>query len=319
MLSNYKCPQISNHRKSHWANLRRSLAPPDSPYEVLLHDEVNLRGQSDGKRSANRVQDAIVHSGINPRLPHAGHRKLEFKRVRHLAADDFPHLIKKYLEIKDDQILELRVMRVDFAVDVGIPLEWFRTNAHLKFKQTSQQFQQLHADQTRKVQTLKFGKSPDSYRVYDKTAQRIDCGEPLLYPGMGKGEPPPTVTRIERECRGKAVPEMVDTLGKLLAAAVDMDPFERLVLHAGTGETDTRGWSAQKWLCSLGLRTAAQQAGGIPALRQQLQERSRGNAKRIFDNYSGLLDAELELQERNCCNSIGSQHFGNSTRFLHWD
>ena len=57
------------------------------------------------------------------------------------------------------------------------------------------------------VTALVFGKRPDLYRVYHKVAEKRERGADILYAGMFYGAPTPIVTRVERQCSGKAFPQ----------------------------------------------------------------------------------------------------------------
>lgn len=204
--------------------------------------------------------------------------------------------IPKYFEISPEEVLDLRVVRVDFAVDIPASLDWFRTHAEVKFKQSSEQFPGWGSKTKRGTRTLYFGSHTDYYRVYDKTAERIDTDEPFLYPGGyspggTRGAPPPTITRIERQCTTRSIPKEVGTLRALLSTAETFDPFTRLVLHAGEGKPTMEGWDAQKWLGCLGLKAAVDETD-IPTVRKRLNSLSGNKAYRYFKQYSDLLNAQ---------------------------
>jgi hypothetical protein len=283
-------------RSAYWRNRRRSRAGAFSRYEALLHDEVTVKTGQDGKPLHKRewfvLQNAIVHTGWgNRKLPCPKGHKLEFKRIRHLTGNDIRRLVREYFDVSEEQVGVLKVVRVDFAVDVGVPVRWFRDHAEVKYKQKSEQFPGWKVNGVRLVQGLQFGSHTDLYRIYDKTAQKNDVGEPLLYPGMGTGAPPPTVTRIERQCTGANVPREARTLGELMSNVLEYDPFERLILHDTEGTSTTDGWDAQKLIGCLGLRALVQEAGSVAAARKRLNELSGRKASRYFDQYSDLLNA----------------------------
>jgi hypothetical protein len=85
------------------------------------------------------------------------------------------------------------------------------------------------------------------------------------------------------------VPTAVNTLGKLLLAAEDFDPFQYLVLTGAKGMPDTTAWNDQKWLMSLGLRHAVD-LYGLSVVKSRLNR--SGNASRFFRSYAELLDAD---------------------------
>ncbi|HWR14165.1 MAG TPA: hypothetical protein VN577_05025 [Terriglobales bacterium] len=212
--------------------------------------------------------------------------------MRHLTATDIEAVVSKYFDIPSEVVSTVKVIRVDFAVDVGIPVSWFRTHAEVMYKQNSEMFPGWNEQRKRGVLTLQFGSHGDLYRIYDKTAQRIDRKEPLVYANMGTKPRPPIVTRIERQCIGRTVPKEVQTLGGLLSRAVELNPFVRLVLHSEHAEPMNEDWDAQKWICCLGLRAAVELLGGVPAVRKKLNDLGNGKAARYFRNYSDFLKKE---------------------------
>jgi len=284
-------------RQTFWFNRRRSI-PRKSAYTTLLYDQVVQKFGIDGKPLAKPtiLQNALLYTGYEKQRSFSrpkGH-KLEFKRTRYLTAEKIVRKVREYFDISAEQALDLRVVRVDFAVDIPASLDWFRRHAEVKFKQSSEQFPGWKAGAKRGTRTLYFGSKTDLYRIYDKTAQRIDTGEPFLYPGGYspggmKDAPPPTITRIERQCTTLCVPKEVGTLRALLSAAVTFDPFARLVLHGGDGKPTMEGWDAQKWLCCLGLKAAVDETD-IPTVRKRLNSLSGKKASRYFERYGDLLN-----------------------------
>jgi hypothetical protein len=161
-------------RKAFWCSRRSSQCPTSSGYNVLLHDETVQKVGLDGRHleKPRRFPDAVLHTSRDGRrgnLRPGGH-KLEFKRIRHLTADDINRRVLEYFDITVEQASDLRVVRVDFAVDAGVPLDWFRLHAEVRFKQSSEQFPGWKSEAKRRTRTLYFGSRSDYYRIYDKTA-----------------------------------------------------------------------------------------------------------------------------------------------------
>ena len=97
------------------------------------------------------------------------------------------------------------------------------------------------------------------YRIYNRVAEKRARGADVLYDGVLSGAPAPTLTRVERQCSGRAIPREVETLGALFEHGADMSPFPNLICR----KTDVKyfsaeDWKPQKWLMSLGLASAVQ-------------------------------------------------------------
>ncbi len=92
------------------------------------------------------------------------------------------------------------------------------------------------------VTALVFGKRPDLYRVYHKVAEKRERGADILYAGMFYGAPTPIVTRVERQCSGKAFPQQLSTLGGIFEHGVEADRnrLVTLVVQSHPASTDIR-------------------------------------------------------------------------------
>lgn len=237
-----------------------------------------------------------IHEGQDPRVRGMTGYRVEFVQVRHLTKWDFAYHLHRAFDISDDAFGALKIARVDFAVDIfGVGVEWFLRNARVKYKRTAATFSGWNTKTERGVQTLTFGSHKDQYRIYNKVAERHARGKEFLYAGMLKGEPPPTTTRIERQCVGRCIPLTVSTLGGLLKNAADFKPFEALILPTVPALSNTEGMDAREWLMSLGIKSALEISGGLAALRVELNKRSGGHAKRYLDHYSELLRPAVPL------------------------
>ncbi len=125
-------------------------------------------------------------------------------------------------------------------------------------------------------------------------AEKLAHSKDILQAGLATGASAPIVTRVERQCTGKAIPKNLSTLGGLIEHAADADPLPALVCsQTGTDRIAHDNWPPRKWLMSLGLAAAVRDFGEAE-VRARLN-RSGGNAKRVFDNYSDLL----------LCDSVG--------------
>jgi hypothetical protein len=221
------------------------------------------------------------------------HRKVDFTDTRLLSAGDVLWRLTKFFQIKEEQALSLRVARIDFAADVcGVPMEWFKRHCRVKAKRKSQSYENLKVESSKgAVTSLVFGKRPDLYRVYNRVAEKRERGADILYAGMFSGALAPIVTRVERQCSGKAIPQQLSTLSGLFKHGADVDPFPGLICTpTSTDGLADDDWSPQKWLMNVGLATVVKEIGEA-TVRARLN-RAGGNARRIFEKYSQLLRSE---------------------------
>jgi hypothetical protein len=220
------------------------------------------------------------------------HLKIDFTDTRLLSADDLLWRLTSLFRIRREDALRFHIARIDFAADVyGVPVEWFRRHCWVKRKRKPQSYEVCKTESSKgSVTSVVFGKRPDLYRIYDRVAEKQERGAELLYDGMFSGAPVPTVTRVERQCSGRAIPKDLATLGGLFDHAAAADPFPRLVCtETKDAYVSTEDWKPQKWLMSVGLATAVKQFGEA-TVRTRLNR--AGNANRVFSQYSDLLRAD---------------------------
>ena len=170
-------------------------------------------------------------------------------------------------------------------------MEWFRQHSRVKRKRKPQSYEVCKTESSKGyVTSVVFGKRPDLYRIYDRVAEKRERGAEVLYDGMFSGAPVPTVTRVERQCSGRAIPKDLATLGGLFDHAAATDPFPGLLCRETEDEcVSTEDWPPQKWLMSVGLATVVKQLGEA-TVRTRLNR--TGNANRFFSRYSDLLRAD---------------------------
>ena len=217
------------------------------------------------------------------------HFKVDFTDTRLMSADDILWRLMWLFEVDQEQALSFRIGRIDFAADVyGVSVEWFKLNSRVKRKRTTLSYEGCKEETSKgNITSVAFGKRPDMYRIYDRVAEKRHRGAETLYDGMSLGAPVPIVTRVERQCSGRAVPKDVATVGALLEHASTVDPFPALwCREKNDGSPSTEGWPPQKWLMNEGLAAVVQRYGEA-TVRARL---NRGrNAMRIFSRYSELL------------------------------
>jgi hypothetical protein len=277
--------------------------------EVLVPEDVPKRTEEWRKhrvRPANRssvyahtldadFQLALrVHYDFRvPKARASRHFKIDFTDTRLLSAEDFLWRLAQLFQIRREDALLFRIARIDFAADVqDVPVEWFRKHSRVKRKRKPQSYEVCKTESSKgSVTSVVFGKRPDLYRIYDRVAEKQERRVEILYSGMYSGAPVPTVTRVERQCSGRAIPKDLSTLGGLFEHAAAADPFPGLVCtETKDAHVSTEDWNPQKWLMSVGLATAVKQFGEA-TVRARLN-RAGGNANRLFSQYSELLRAD---------------------------
>jgi hypothetical protein len=271
------------------------LVPEDVPRRIEEWRKHRVRGAAHGSVYALTL-DADFQLSLRVhydfRVPIAKenrHVKVDFTGTRLLSADDFLWRLTSLFQIQREDALSLRVARIDLATDVwSVPVEWFKQHCRVKRKRKPRSFEVCQTETSKgAVTSVVFGKRPDLYRIYDRIAEKRERGEEILYAGKLTGAPVPTVTRIERQCSGRAIPKDLATLGGLFKNAAVTDPFPALLCReTHNGSVSTDDWPPQKWLMSVGLATVVKQYGEA-TVKARLNR--KGNANRIFSRYSDLL------------------------------
>lgn len=211
------------------------------------------------------------------------HFRIIFDAVRLLSATEIMTNLETFLGIKTSEVSLLRVVRVDFATDVSLPVEWFRQNCFLRAKQECREYTYVN-HYTREVTGLTLGKRPDRYTIYNKIKEQKDKRKQVPRTGV-EGKVPSTLTRVERQCTGTGVPQALNTLGSLLERAAGFDPFEKIELLDSADMPNMDAWTAQRWLMNLGVQAAIQRYG-LVATRKEANRRSKGN--NILGRYMEL-------------------------------
>lgn len=183
----------------------------------------------------------LFYGHRHPVRKHERHYRVVYDAVRLRTSEDICRHLEWFFGIPQTDVSRFRVARLDFAVNVPQPVEWFRQNMYVKDKQELNEF--IH-QRTTKVETLVFGKSPDRYIVYDKVRERLAKGKPVLQLGMLPGQPLKTTTRVERRCEGSRVPVALRTLGAFLENAASFDPFTAVGFLPTASAPDTTSWTA---------------------------------------------------------------------------
>ena len=145
--------------------------------------------------------------------------KLQFVGVGALDAEAILTTVRN---VFDTEPLDLDLVRVDFAVDVEIPLQWFAENLTVARKRRKEGWGCGTPLSRWEGNTLYFGKVPSVFRIYDKKAelqrQHVEISNDVL-------------TRVEHQAHGKTLTRMgLYTLGDLLQLDPELDPFKSVRL-----------------------------------------------------------------------------------------
>lgn len=167
------------------------------------------------------AQDLRPHVPLKVFWDHrfAHDRKLQFITVNKLDAHAIVTSITELFELEP---LDLELVRVDFAVDVEIPLQWFAENLTVQRKRRRDGW----GDETRRSRwegtSLYFGRRPSTIRVYDKKAEMLSRGQKISSE---------VLTRVEHQAHRAALHRLgLRTLGDLLQRAPELNPFDSVRL-----------------------------------------------------------------------------------------
>jgi hypothetical protein len=268
--------------------------------------------------------DAILHA-------HCKHGKEGMHKLELLdtGGKTYAGMLDQINRVFDCDPRRLETMRVDLCADVsGIGVPYFQRRMFAQFKQFAAEVGEISVETLeymqmgkRGLETCYWGKRPNCYRCYDKTAERFNAYMKLVRRALRDGIPDADVpdfetwcgwpenevrTRIERQMGGGRVPEKLATMA-LLSGAAEFNPFDRLRIIQGTAEdpdyrtfTVPKGKHGQRrkgtypeWLQGVGLRCFVEQVGMHHA-RRVSNVQTKGHAKRLFDKYEAFMPSVAE-------------------------
>lgn len=247
----------------------------------------------------------------HPCILHFQHKRTRDHKIEIIDAGSLSlsRMIYEIQRIFDVDALQLHVMRLDLAADMkGIPVHAFVGNVRGKWKRVSADLGRYTRIGKLSVETFYLGKRPNLFRVYDKI-EEFKVQYAKLKRQLGGDIPgfedvfryPPSgliLTRIERQMGGGRIPAQIGTVGGL-ADLPNFDPFDRLEIVAGSAvppPPDGRGFV--KHLKGLGLRDLVREHG-LQNARRMANKYTRGNASRLFKEYSDYLPGSgFQISER---------------------
>lgn len=232
-----------------------------------------------------------------------GSNKLVMNRAGGLP---YKHVLGQIGALFDGDILGLKVMRIDMAVDVvGYSVEWFRTHVAVRRRQCRGEIGTAYrTDVRRGVETLYFGKRPNLFRIYDKIAQLRTEGHrrnrlgALSHPVEEPWTERTTVTRIERQYGGNRIPEQLATLGKIQPDALGINPFEPLEFSAIGFPSIPADLGGSAFLKARGMRALVEERG-LQGAVAELNRRAGGKGRRHLRNVLSLASNDEPIEPPN--------------------
>jgi hypothetical protein len=244
------------------------------------------------------------------RRPH-GDRKLELADVNKLSA---PEIRREITEVFDVNPNDLELMRVDLYADIiGIPVDWFHAHSYLSRKRSLRKYFAPDANEERSqveikgdIKTLMLGSGPSLIRIYAKAdlwrqdhrkavklAKTVGMEVPSFQDISGH-EGSVVVTRVERQLRGRAIPDEIATLGLLMQNAADFNPFDHLVvMSSGKPEPNPDDYDLGDYLRGIGARALIDRSG-LAEFRKFVNLRSKNNAAKVFRQIKDFLPVDVD-------------------------
>jgi hypothetical protein len=284
---------------------------------VVNHDEYSVRLRPNAYYS-NRCDlrplgiDAMLF--LNAKFQSEHNHKLELLDTGKKTYSEFVEIAEAVFDLDPDS---LGTMRIDLTADVAdVSVSWCKQHTRIRFKRSNDEHGKLEYGQFGKaqVETLRAGKGDSLFRIYNKTEElkmqfRRMCrkqnrdAEPLDFEKEFGYSPDATITRFERQCRGRSIPGVLDTFARLPNAA-DYNPFDVVEFvqsgNAGLPSIDQCD-SPSEYFTGLGLQAKCKEMG-MQQFRPWLNKATKGNAARTMQRYGkffpdgkapGLTSADL--------------------------
>jgi len=227
-------------------------------------------------------------------LPATLHYSCRFTRnhklgILRVAERSFEQIMTTIQQVFECDPLNLRLARIDFAVDVpGIPVKWFRNHMCVPRKRRVRVFGLKPESKDDNSETIYFGSGADLVRVYDKVAE-AKAKHRQLPPGENT-----VLTRVERQCRSGRIPRVLTTLADLMHNATTFNPFATvLLLSGGRCEPNIDDYLLRTYLEGTGFRQLVIDYG-LQQVRNMFGSRSRGNASRKIRQLRDFLPPDPE-------------------------
>jgi hypothetical protein len=208
--------------------------------------------------------------------------------VLQTAEMSFSQMVDLIQRIFDCDSLTLRVARLDCAVDVAIPLHWFRNHMCVPGKRRIKVMGVEKEAPGGGAGTTYFGRGADLIRLYDKEAELRNKSH------QAADTESLALTRIERQLRSGRIPQELATLRDLMNNAADFNPFASVVLLlGGKPQPNVRAYPLRRYLEGFGLRQLVLDCG-LQQVWNILSTCSRGNARRKLRQLGDFVPADPE-------------------------
>jgi len=250
--------------------------------------------------------DAILHEDSKYRNRDGNHvHKLELLAVNRLNANQ---IVQEVRRVFDEFPANMKVYRVDFCVDLpGITIDDLRARLRVKYKRTSRSYGQATQEGEavlHNVQTIMLGSDDDLLRYYDKTAERRrayakqkrlarsqNMKAASFQETFGHDENA-SITRIERQLRGRSVPDHLNTLENLLLNTPEFNPFAGVeIINGGRQQPRIEDYGVHDYCIGRGIADMVRELGIVETRRRLNKNR---NAARLLKKYAEFIPAAGE-------------------------
>jgi hypothetical protein len=262
---------------------------------------VSFQGQSVPLRTSKFYQavadlrplglDALLHACY--RFGRKRDHKLELLETSKKSLAEMAAIANAIFEVETGKVL---IVRLDLAADIpDIPVEYLRQSLRVQRKRKTDEWGviEYEAIGDRRVQYLRYGRSPNLIRAYDKVAEwkarfsqilrRVspDAEVPKFEQTFGFPENA-TLTRVERQMGGGRLPPQLATFGSLENAAT-FDPFSAVeIIPRGIPVPDPQHYGPAEMVKIIGIHAMIEREGYQNAFA--LLNRDH-NAKRLMEPY----------------------------------
>jgi hypothetical protein len=235
--------------------------------------------------------DALLHAYFQ--FGKKKDHKLELIETGKKSLSEMASITRTVFEVA---VCKLLVIRIDLAADIpDIPVEYLRRCLRVRRKRKTDEWGVIKYEEIgdRQVQYLRFGKSPNLVRVYDKVAERRahysqmmkrvsrDAEHPTFEQTFGIPEDA-ILTRIERQMGGGRIPPELKSFGSLKNAAA-FDPFTAVeIIPAGIPVPDPSKYGPAETVKILGIHQLIEREGYQNAFARLNRDH---NAKRRMESY----------------------------------
>ena len=196
-------------------------------------------------------------------------------------------------------------MRVDCTADLhGVPISVLKRLLRVRFKRSGEEIGYRH-EMKNNVETIYYGNKNNCLVVYDKVEERRvryrrqrrrngkGCATPTFEQMYGFSSDA-VISRVERKFGSTNVPQKFATMEKLIANAMDFNPFESVEICAPLEplpEPAKAGWDA--YIKAAGWKLEVKTFGYAEAYKRL--SRFSGNPKRFLGHVAKAMPVQEQL------------------------